>query len=461
MTAKAFLVTLAAGMLAGCATADTEMTMTAPEAQSRPNIIVIMADDLGYGDLSSYGAELIKTPNIDRLATEGVKMTSFYAGAAVCTPSRAALMTGRYPIRTGAQHVFRAQFDDGMEPGEVTLAEMLGEAGYATGMVGKWHLGHQLEHWPTNQGFDDFYGVAYSNDMFPFDLFDGTKRIESPVDQTTLTARYADAAVDFIEQNADEPFFLYYAESFPHIPLFHPPANAGRSEAGTYGDVVETIDDAVGDILDTLERLEIEDNTLIFFTSDNGPWFEGSSGDLRDRKGGTYLGGFQVPMLVRWPDRLPAGSETSEMAMSIDLLPTIAAATGATAPTDRTIDGRNILPVLEAGAATPHDVLFFFDGNDIVAARNADYRLVVKAFYRNYPVEFRNNPYLKWLEPLLFDMKIDPAERYSMASRNPEVVAELLEKITEMTEATAELHREPNPMMPPPGALHGPQFGDE
>lgn len=461
MFARSATLALATCIMTSCTATQAEPVTTPVAAQDQPNIIIIMADDLGYGDLSSYGADLIETPNIDRLATEGVKMTSFYAGAAVCTPSRAALLTGRYPIRSGTQYVFRSQFEDGMSPDEVTIAEMLGEQGYATGMVGKWHLGHQLEHWPTNQGFDSFFGVPYSNDMFPFDLFEGTRRIESPVDQTTLTARYADAAVEFIEANAGEPFFLYYAESFPHIPLFHPPANAGRSAAGKYGDVVETIDDAVGDILDKLDELGIADDTLIVFTSDNGPWFEGSSGELRGRKGSTYLGGFQVPMLARWPARIPAGTVTNEMAMSIDLLPTVAEATSAKLPADLEIDGLSILPVLEASAPTPHEVLFFFDGNDVVAARDANFRLVVQAFYRNYPVDFRNNPYLKWLEPLLFDLQADPAERYSMASQNPEIVEHLLAEIAGMSEATASLRKDPPPMVPPPGAVSGPQFGDE
>ncbi|HEX9852004.1 MAG TPA: sulfatase-like hydrolase/transferase, partial [Woeseiaceae bacterium] len=260
MLKRICLVAALVTQLIGCALAapvnEDHLRAQAKDGARKPNVIIILADDLGFGDLSSYGATLISTPNIDRLADEGVRMTSFYAGANVCSPSRASLLTGRYPIRSGMQFVIRPHSAGGLPAEEITIAELLRNAGYATGMIGKWHLGHQAEYWPTRQGFDSFYGVAYSNDMMPFDLYEGTEIVESPVDQTQLTPKYTDAAIRFIEENADQPFFLYYAENLPHIPLFYPLQNAGRSDAGEYGDVVETLDDAVGEVLNALDRLD-------------------------------------------------------------------------------------------------------------------------------------------------------------------------------------------------------------
>ena len=281
------LISLFAFGLAGCASAAPKAETNGQAATPPPNIIVIMADDLGWGDISLNGADLIDTPNMDRIGLEGVQLTSFYAGANVCTPSRAALLTGRYPIRSGMQHVVHPHSQFGLPQSEITIAEILQEVGYTTGMVGKWHLGHSDEYWPTAHGFEPFFGVAYSNDMQPFDLYSGKTVIEAPVDQTALTEKYALEAARFIDTNKDAPFFLYYAETFPHIPLFVPEHASGDSEAGHYGDVVEHLDWGIGQILDALDTAGIADNTLIIVTSDNGPWFEGDSGPYRDRKGET------------------------------------------------------------------------------------------------------------------------------------------------------------------------------
>lgn len=418
-----------------------------------PNIVVIMADDLGWGDVGVNGADLIDTPNINRLAEQGIRLTSFYAGSNVCTPSRAALLTGRYPIRSGMQHVIFPASDDGLPPEEITIAEMLKDSGYTTGMVGKWHLGHRDEFWPTAQGFDEFFGVPYSNDMQPFDLYRHKTIVQSPAEQRELTDRYSDAAVDFITRHRDTPFFLYYAETFPHLPLHVPKDAEGESQAGLYGDVVEHLDEGVGRILAALDAAGVADNTLVVITSDNGPWFEGDTGEHRGRKGSSFEGGFRVPFIARFPGMIPAGSASDAMAMNIDLLPTIAGLTGATVPQDRVIDGRDISPLLEGGDTSPHDVLFFFDGNDIAAARDKRFRLVLSTFYRSYPV-----PFEKFGSVLLFDLQLDPEERFSYLRDRPAEYEALMARVTAMRKETEDMRKEPaDPMKPrSPGEPVGP-----
>ncbi|MEE4152814.1 MAG: sulfatase [Erythrobacter sp.] len=420
-----------------------------------PNIVVIMADDLGWGDVGANGAELIATPHIDRLAEEGIRLTSFYAGANVCTPSRAALLTGRYPIRSGMQHVIYPHSEHGLPPEEVTIAEVLQQAGYATGMVGKWHLGHRDEFWPTAQGFDEFYGVAYSNDMQPFDLYRHKTVVQSPANQRELTDRYADAAASFIASHRDEPFFLYYAETFPHLPLFVPENAQGQSEAGLYGDVVEHLDEGIGRIMAALEANGVAQNTLIILTSDNGPWFEGDAGHLRGRKGGAHEGGYRVPFIARWPGRIAPGGVSSEMAMNIDLLPTIAALAGAQVPSDRAIDGRDISGVLMRAEATPHEVLFFFDGNDVAAIRDRRFRLVLSTFYRTFPV-----PFERFGTALLFDLERDPEERFSYLREHPDVKDRLMARVEAMRAEIAGLRKAPGSPFPPddPAVAKGPLF---
>lgn len=443
--------------LAACKTpAETPAATAATAAETRPpNIVIIMADDLGWGDIGANGAGLIRTPNIDRVGDEGVRLSTFYAGSNVCSPSRAALLTGRYPIRSGMQHVIMPHSQDGLPQSEVTLPELLKEAGYATGMVGKWHLGHSDEFWPTEHGFDEFYGVPYSNDMSPFDLYHHKTVVQSPADQKELTENYAKAATAFIEAHADEPFFLYYAETFPHIPLFVPDEASGTSEAGLYGDVVEHLDQGIGVLLDALDKAGVADNTIVIITSDNGPWFEGDAGTLRDRKGGAHEGSFRVPFLARWPNQIPKGTVSDAMAMNIDLLPTLAKLAGAKVPQDRVIDGRDISEVLRGSQVSPHDILFFFDGNNISAARDARFRLVLQTFYRTYDV-----PLQSFGVPLLFDLEIDPQERFSYLRDHPEVAAKLTAAVEAMRTETASLKKEPiNPYPPKDGSLAiGPQL---
>lgn len=410
---------------------------------SRPNIVVILADDLGWGDVSINGADLIQTPNIDRVGHEGLMLSRFYAGANACTPSRAALLTGRYAVRSGMQHIIFPYSKEGLPQSEITVSEILSQAGYVTGMVGKWHLGHQPEHWPTEHGFDKFFGVAYSNDMKPFDLYDDKTVVESPVDQTQLTNKYVEAASDFITSRAEtgQPFFLYYAETFPHIPLFVPDESTKQSDAGLYGDVVEHLDKGIGRILGALETAGVADNTLIIITSDNGPWFEGSQGaHHRGRKGGTHEGGYLVPFLARWPAMIKPGTTSDAMAMNIDLLPTLAALAGADIPKDRVIDGRDISSLFSGASVSPHDVLYFFDRNEVAAIRDSRYRLLLKQHYNAWYV-----PFEELGGPLLFDLEKDPQSRFSYARDKPEVAARLMAKVTAMREETDALHKRPEP----------------
>ncbi len=361
-----------------------------------PNVVVIFFDDLGYGDLSSYGSQLVDTPRIDRLAAEGVRMTSFYSASPVCTPSRAALLTGRYPVRSGTDtHVFfpdemligtlrrMAGYANELPKDEITVAEALGAAGYATGMIGKWHLGALPGHWPNDFGFDSYFGVHWSNDMMPLHVYrnaeveiEDTTVIDEAiggfrdedvafertggVDQTQLTRLYTEEAIRFVEQHREEPFFLYLAHTFPHVPHFADPAHAGESEAGIYGDVVADLDRSTGAIVDTIDRLGLGDRTLIIVTSDNGPDYDGSPGNLRGRKGDTYEGGQRVPFIARWAGAIPAGQTTDAMAMNIDLFPTLLSLAGIAPPTDRVVDGRDLASVFQAGAASPHPFLFYF-----------------------------------------------------------------------------------------------------
>jgi arylsulfatase A len=458
---RSMAVVLVTAILAACSPADPDTA--APQAVqipqqtegSRPNIIIILADDLGWGDIGANGQTMIRTPNIDRLAREGISLTTFYAGSNVCTPSRAALLTGRYPIRSGMQHVIMPHSTFGLPDSEITIAELLKDAGYATGMVGKWHLGHQDKYWPTAHGFDWFLGVAYSNDMAPFDLYEGKTVIESPADQTRLSATYAQAASRFIADNKDGPFLLYVAETFPHIPLFVPDERAGTSEAGLYGDVVEELDAGVGAILDALDAAGISDNTLIIFTSDNGPWFQGDAGSFRGLKGGTHEGGFRVPFLARWPDKIAAGTQNDAMTMGIDLLPTAASLAGVDLPEGVVIDGRDISGVLTAGANSPHDILFFFDGNEVAAVRDKRFRLVLRDFYRTFPVPFEQFGAIH-----LYDLLNDPRERFDFSREFPDRIESLMASVTAIREETEAFRIAPASPFPPQdgSAVIGPQL---
>ncbi len=390
---------------------------SSPAAANRPNIVLILADDLGYGDVGVYGSDLIATPNIDRLAADGGRLTSFYSSGSNCTPSRAGLLTGRYPIRSGMAHqVIFVDDTHGLPPAEVTIAEMLGSLGYATAVAGKWHLGHLSPYWPTEQGFDEFFGLPYSNNQSPLALYRNTDVVEDPVEQSTLTRRFTDAAIDFISRHKDQPFFVYLAHTAPHIPLHVEPGNRGKSAAGYYGDVVEELDANIGRLTAALETLGLADNTLVIFTSDNGPYPEGSTGGLRGSKGTLWEGGQRVPLIARWPARIAGGSVSDAIAMNIDILPTIAAIAGAELPENVTIDGRSIVAQLNGDSKSPHEVLYFFNDQEIGAVRTQEWKAVFQSRYRGINRWFPEHDVR-----LLFDMVEDPQETYSLADRETEV----------------------------------------
>lgn len=356
--------------------------LTAADAAPPPNVVIILADDLGFGDLGCYGHPKFKTPRIDQMAAEGARLTQFNCPAPFCAPTRASLMTGRYPFRCG---MTQNPAPDGgpaadtlaLPPKEVTLAEVLKSAGYATGMVGKWHLGHKPGSLPTDRGFDEYHGIPYSNDMRPAQVLEGTKVAEYPVVQATLTTRYAQRAVDFIQRSKAKPFFLYFAEAMPHKPLAASEKNYKKSGAGLYGDALADLDDSVGAVLDALKQTGVDDNTLILFSSDNGAWFGGSCGGLRGMKGTNYEGGYRVPMIARWPGKIPAGHVSNELAVMMDLFATVLKATGAKMPDDRVLDGQDILPLLTGAAKSPHEFIFGQQNSKLATIRDARWKLHV------------------------------------------------------------------------------------
>ncbi len=389
-------------------------SLAAPETS--PNIILILADDLGYGDIGAYGAELIKTPHLDRLAAEGIRLTNFYASGNVCTPSRAGLLTGRYAIRDGlADRTITLRDTRGLPAATTTIAGLLQQHGYRTALIGKWHLGHHTQaQQPNAHGFDEFYGLLHPNDAEQ-SLYRNAQVIDEPFKQSTLTRRFTGEAVRFIENSAHQPFFLFMSHTAPHIPLVPSPVFTGTSRAGAYGDVVQELDWSAGQVLDAIERNDLVDNTVILFTSDNGPFPEGSTGGLRGGKGTAWDGGYRVPFIARWPGHIAAGNIADAMAMNIDLLPTVAAITGAPLSQSVKIDGRNILPVVLGNVdVSPHKVLYFFNNERIAALRTQDWKMVVQASYRDIQRRLPEHDVL-----LLFDMRVDPQERYSLAAHRP------------------------------------------
>ena len=396
----------------------------AAPARRPPNIVVVLADDLGYGDLGIQGSNLIATPNLDRLARQGVRMTDFYASANICTPSRAGLQTGRYPIRTGlAYEVIRASDTNGLPLSEITIAEAL-KPDYATALVGKWHLGHVAPFWPpTQHGYDLFFGLPYSHDMKPLSLYSagpGVELTQEDVDFPRLTQRFFDRGLQFIEDNRARPFFLTLALTAPHLALFPHPDHAGHSRAAAYGDVVEEIDSQVGRLTARLKALGIDRDTIVIVTSDNGPWMEGSSGPLRDRKGGAgWDGGYRVPFIAWGPGRLPAGKVSREIAMNIDLLPTILGMAGKALPRAE-IDGRDLSDVLTRGVKSPHDELILFNNEKVMAIRTDRWKFVASSYYRSIVL-----PLAAIRGEGLFDVRADPAEAYNLASLHPEVMKDM------------------------------------
>jgi len=448
--------------LVGASAAATALTPIAsgsegPAKDRLPNFIVVFTDDQGYQDLGCFGSPDIATPCIDRMAAEGMRFTDFHVTAPVCTPSRSSLMTGCYPQRVCLPAVLFPGSKVGISDKEVTLAQLLKARGYATACVGKWHLGHLPPFLPTRHGFDSYLGIPYSNDMsvdpnmavaddvkwndgmtlermrkekpkgHVVPLFRGEQIIEYPVDQTTLTTRYTEEAIKFITANKEKPFFLYLPHSMPHIPLFVSDRHKGKSKRGLYGDVIEEIDWSTGQILDTVRKLGLAENTCVLYTSDNGPWLVmkqngGSALPLREGKGTTYEGGMREPCVMWWPGHIPAGKACSELATTLDVLPTFAKLAGAEAPTDRIIDGKDIWPLMAGaeGAKTPHEAFFYYRGYGLEAVRSGQWKL-----HLSRKVGGGKDKPAQTLPVALYDLEADIGEKNNLAPAHPDVVQRL------------------------------------
>jgi len=429
----------------------------ATAAPRLPNIIVIFCDDLGYADIGPFGCKAYTTPHLDRMAREGRKFTNFHVSQAVCSASRTALLTGCYNNRVGIHGALGPGSRIGIHANEMTMAEVFKQKGYATGMAGKWHLGHHPQFLPTRHGFDEYFGLPYSNDMWPhhpeakkgtyppLPLIEGEKIIDAevtPEEQPDLTTWYAGRAVKFIERNKDRPFFFYLAHNMPHVPLFVSDKFKGKSGAGLFGDVIQEIDWSVGQVLDALKKHGLDDNTLVVFTSDNGPWLSygnhaGSAGPLREGKGTAWEGGTRVPCLMRWPGKLPAGTSSGEMLMTIDLLPTFAKLIGAKLP-DHKIDGLDVWPLLAGtpGAKNPHESYWsYYAQNELQAVFTGDgrWKLQLPHGFRSLagrpggtngiPAKYEG---AKIEQPQLYDLQADIGEKTDVASSHPTVVHQLL-----------------------------------
>ncbi len=428
---------------------------------AKPNFIVIYADDQGYGDLGCYGSKTLKTPHIDKMCAEGMKFTDFYVTAPVCSPTRSSLMTACYPRRVGMhQHVLFPNSTRGLNPKEITIAELLKKQGYATACVGKWHMGHQKKFLPTSQGFDYYYGVPFSNDMWlpanmtyapdaklPDDLDDAKRKsgehkrstvplmrneevIEYPANQPELTERYTQEVVKFITANKSGPFFVYLPHTMPHYPLHVSEKFKGKSGAGVFGDVIACIDWGVGEILKALKDLGIDDNTLVIYTSDNGP-AAGSAGPLRGKKGSTWEGGMREPCVMRWPGKIPARSTCCELSTIMDLLPTLTRLAGGQAPTDRVIDGKDIFPLMtgEPDARSPYEAFYYHTSRgQLAAVRCGKWKLHIKPVQ---PRRKQNQPKPKPITGVqLYDLSTDINEATNLADKHPDVVKKLTELLT-------------------------------
>jgi len=451
---RSFLKTVGLGAAAlaspGCLNAVQRFAAGAPA--EKPNFVIIFADDQGYQDMGCFNAPLIETPNLDRMAAEGVRFTDFYSAAPSCTPSRAALMTGCYPQRVNLPNVIGPNAQVGINSDEVTIAEILKAQGYATACYGKWHLGHHPEFLPTRHGFDDYFGLPYSNDMWPnhptnksfpdLPLIEGERAIELNPDQTQLTRWYTERAVKFIEENKGRPFFVYVPHSMPHVPLHVSDRFKGKSKQGLYGDVIMEIDWSVGQILSTLKRLGIDENTLVVYSSDNGPWLSygdhaGSAEPLREGKGTTFDGGQREPTVMRWPGRIPAGAVCSEVGAMFDLLPTFAGLAGGRVPIDRVIDGRDIWPLMsgQPGAKSPHDAFFFYRSRRLEAVRSGKWKLHLPHEYRSIEESGTGGEPGRYIQrkigQALFDLRRDIGEQHDVSADHPEIVTRLADMARE------------------------------
>lgn len=429
----------------------------------RLNVIIIFADDMGWGDLGCYGQTKYKTPNLDRMASEGARLTDFYVPCPYCAPSRAALLTGRYQFRSG---VTRNPAPDegvneiGIPDDEITLGQAFQKAGYRTCCIGKWHLGHQPKFYPTRHGFHEYLGILYSHDMRPVQVMDGSKTNEYPVILANLTKKYTARTLSFIEKNKDKPFFLYMPHALPHKPIAASEDFYKKSGGGLYGDAVMEVDRSVGEVLKKLKELNLDKRTLVFFASDNGPWYGGSTGGLRGMKGTTWEGGIREPLIARWPGKIPPGHVSHEPAISMDLFATSLIAAGIGVPQDRVIDGKNILPLLTSAEKSPHEALFSMAGEKLSTVRSGQWKLhvvppkkprvlkpgepwfdkrapdgvtIIAPYEQAHPSQFPGVLTGDETQAMsLFDLEKDPAEQHDIAAIHPEVVAKLKKLYDEM-----------------------------
>lgn len=413
-----------------------------------PNIILIFADDLGYGDLGTYGAKDWTTPHLDQMAKDGTSFSQFYVPHAVCSASRAALLTGTYANRLEIFGALDHTARHGLNPEETTIAEMLKDNGYQTGMVGKWHLGHLPDFLPTEQGFDSFFGLPYSNDMWPhhpetknyyppLPLLENKKTIENLDDQSQLTTRYTEKALEFIQENKEKPFFLYLAHSMPHVPLFVSQKFEGKSAQGMYGDVMMEIDWSVGKIRQKLIDLGLDNNTLVIFTSDNGPWLSygghaGLTGGLKEGKGTSWEGGIRVPAIFTWPEKIPAGKTQHQAAMTIDILPTLAAITHSKLPNLK-IDGTNIWDIIQGQETESKPYFAYYNKNELQAVIYGEWKLVFPHSYRTIPALtiMKNDGIPVTYEMVslekseLYHLAKDPSETTDLSTQYPDILSKL------------------------------------
>jgi arylsulfatase A len=419
-------------------TAALLMPLLSPEGRP-PNIVFIYADDLGYGDLGCYGSSIL-TPNLDRMAAEGVRFTQFYSANPVCSPSRAALLTGRYPTRVGVPRVLMPKDTTGLPDSETTIAQMLKAKSYKTMCVGKWHLGHLPQYLPTHRGFDEYFGIPYSNDMTPRPLMHDLETIEEPARLETLTQRYTEQALKFIDRSKDSPFFLYMPHTFPHIPLAASERFRGKSSAGLYGDVIQELDWSAGQVLEALKKHGIDKNTLIMFSSDNGPWYQGSPGKLRGRKGTTYEGGVREPFIARFPGRIPSRTVCRAVTSTMHVFPMVGLLCATPLPA-KPLDGIDIWPLLSGGKQSlERESLLYFDGWNVQCARWGRWKLHFfrynSAAYNPAPPGGRVN--LPLPVPELYDLENDQDESYDVAPENPKIVVEILSRVERLVESFPE-----------------------
>ncbi|MFC2125694.1 sulfatase [Bacteroidota bacterium] len=413
-----------------------------------PNIVILFADDMGYGDLSCYGNPVIKTPSLDKMASEGMRLTSFYVAAPVCTPSRAALLTGRYPFRSNLEFVLGPESTHGIADNEFTLAEGLKSKGYTTAIFGKWHLGHLNNHLPVFHGFDEYFGIPYSNDMkkpwvqtdYPLSLWENDQPVENPVDQDQLTVRYTKRAVEFIKKNKNSPFFLYLPYNMPHMPVHTSEDFRGKSRGGLYGDVIETIDWSAGEILKTLKEEGLEESTFFIFSSDNGPWsvvpermvadgnerhHAGTAGLLNGSKATPFEGGNRVPAIFRFPGVIPPGQVSADIANTMDVYMTIMNLMDVELPGDMKFDGNDILPFLCGETPSPSNEMFYFRGNHLTGVRVGEWKLLINNQGKK-PIEHSDLGEMK-----LYHLEKDPGERYDFSDKEPQVVEKLKNRLLE------------------------------